>query len=96
MAMATRDQQPYAEHSDATASGDALYSLHNLTSEDLAQLFEGLRHRRVMQELRLQDKPAPPAMVTKKLITNAARLDLILIALQKTRHATIAKIRAAG
>lgn len=82
--MATRDQRPYAERTDATASGVELYALHNLTTEDIAQLTAAIRSRRVLQELRLQDKPAPPPLVARKLRMDAARLDLITTTLEIT------------
>lgn len=82
----TRDQQPYAEHTDVTTGGVQLFALHNLTAEDIAQVLDALRSRRMLQELRRQQVPPPPHLVAQKIAIDANRLDLISNALQTTRH----------
>lgn len=82
----TRDQQPYAEHTDRTSGGVQLFALHNLTADDIAQVLDAIRSRRMLQELRRQQVPPPPHLVAQKIAIDASRLDMISTALQNTRH----------
>lgn len=79
------DRQPYLEIEHMRAVQGPLYALHNLTREDLVQLMDALKSRRLLQAIRLQE-PALAQQVRNRLHDDAQRLDIINDRLKHSLH----------